>query len=93
SKGAQKLTEVFGRKGGMMSELSDDDVEALNMLVDAIMETLEETIEKGHQSELEHLEQYSMRLRLNLLRDMKDITNKFLRGRQAIMEELNKKRN
>ncbi len=70
-----------------MSDLSDDDANAVNDLVDAIIENLEDE----YRSEVEPFEQYSKRVRLHLFKQMSEFASKFLRGHQAIMEEIEKK--
>lgn len=69
-----------------MSDLSDDDIAAVNELTDALIENLEEE----YRSELEPFEQYSKRVRLHLFKQMEEFARKFIRGHQAIMEELEK---
>lgn len=65
-------------------DLSDDVTEAAGVLVDAIIENLEEE----YMSEIEPFEQYSKRVRLNLMKQIGEYAEKFIKGHDAIMKEL-----
>jgi len=67
--------------------LSDDDRavdEAADRLVDAMIETLE----KDYRNELEPFEQYSMRVRLHLLKEIKNYSDRLVKGHLALLKEL-----
>lgn len=69
-----------------LSQFDKEYNQATEELINMIIESLKD----DYQSDIEPFEMYSNKVRFSLMRNIKDFSDRFRRGHQVLMEEIDK---